>query len=74
VLYTLSTSGTTTTQTPVGSVMINGFTTDLSLINVAGRNRLEAGTDQGVVTNILGNFDSITGAKRLNWREIPLAN
>ena len=61
-------------STAIASVAIPGAVTELSFVNVAGRVRLEAGNDQGVVTNVSGNFDGITGAKRLNWREIPIGN
>ena len=74
LLVRTTTTDTGSTTTPVTSITTAGFTTDLSFVNVAGRVRLEAGNDQGVVTNITGNFDGITLLKRLNWREIPISN
>ena len=74
VLTRVTTNGTVTTTTAATTTTTNGFTTDLSFVNVAGRIRLEAGNDQGLVTNITGTFDTSVDARRLNWREIPLTN
>jgi type IV pilus assembly protein PilY1 len=51
-----------------------GLVTDLQFVNVNGAIRLEAGDAKGNVNNAAGVFDSPPGVRRLNWRNVPLAD
>lgn len=51
-----------------------GVTNDLRFFSVDGKVRLVSGSDRGGVQLETGNFGSATGFRRLNWRELPVAN
>ena len=70
-LYTGS-GNTTTTVSFLTTV--SGVIGDLRFYSVSGKPRLIAGSDKGEVKNQSGNWSSSVGARRLNWRELPLAN
>jgi type IV pilus assembly protein PilY1 len=53
---------------------VSGLVTDLRFFSVAGKPRLIAGSDQGTLSSIPGNFGSGTGMRRLNWRELPVVD
>lgn len=53
---------------------VTGVITDLRYFSVGGVPRLVAGSDAGGLKNIEGGFDSTPGLRRLNWRELPLAD
>jgi type IV pilus assembly protein PilY1 len=52
----------------------NGLVTDLQFVNVNGTIQAKAGTNQRLVTDLQGNFTSAGVVKKLNWREVPLAD
>jgi len=51
-----------------------GVITDLRFYSVAGKPRLLGGSDTGGIGNFDGNWNSVSGVRRLNWRELPLAD
>jgi len=51
-----------------------GVITDLRFLSVGGRIRLIAGSDQGRLQRVLGEFGTNLGLRRKNWRELTLAN
>lgn len=51
-----------------------GVITDLRFLSVDGKPRLVGGTDTGATGPLPGNWPTSTGVRRLNWRELPLAD
>lgn len=51
-----------------------GVVTDLRFFSVDGKPRLIAGSDQGSLSSIRGNFGTAAGMRRLNWRELPIVD
>jgi type IV pilus assembly protein PilY1 len=51
-----------------------GVITDLRFYSVDGKPRLIGGTDTGGTDRFEGNWTQGTGVRRLNWRELPLAD
>jgi len=51
-----------------------GVITDLRFYSVNGKPRLVGGTDTGATGPLPGNWSNPTGVRRLNWRELPLAD
>jgi len=51
-----------------------GVITDLRFYSVDGKPRLVGGTDTGATGPLPGNWSNPTGVRRLNWRELPLAD
>lgn len=51
-----------------------GVVTDLRFYSVAGKPRLLAGTDTGATGAMPGQWTPGVALRRLNWREIPLAD
>ena len=49
-----------------------GVVTDLRFYSVAGKARLLIGTDLGKRSSPPVNFNTSSGVRRLNWREVPL--
>jgi type IV pilus assembly protein PilY1 len=50
-----------------------GVVTDLRFFSVGGKPRLLGGTDTGEVGQFQGNWNASAGPRRLNWRELQLA-
>lgn len=50
-----------------------GVITDLRFFSVGGKPRLLGGSDAGEVGKFEGNWGTASGVRRLNWRELPLA-
>ncbi len=53
---------------------VAGVVGDLRFYSVSGKPRLIAGSDKGEVKNQNGNWSTGLGVRRLNWRELPLAD
>ena len=53
---------------------LSGVITDLRFYSVAGKPRLVGGTDTGAIGPLPGKWPTSTGIRRLNWRELPLAD
>ena len=53
---------------------LTGVITDLRFYSVAGKPRLVGGTDTGATGPLPGSWPTSTGIRRLNWRELPLAD
>lgn len=53
---------------------MGGFVADLRFLSVSTKPRLIAGSDKGEVKNQNGNWTTGLGVRRLNWRELPLAD
>ncbi len=53
---------------------LSGVITDLRFYSVAGKPRLVGGTDTGAIGPLPGNWPTGTGVRRLNWRELQLAD
>jgi type IV pilus assembly protein PilY1 len=51
-----------------------GVVTDLRFYSVAGKPRLLAGTDTGATGAMPGEWTPAVTLRRLNWREVPLAD
>ena len=51
-----------------------GVITDLRFYSVDGKPRLLGGSDTGGIGNFDGNWNSVSGVRRLNWRELQLAD
>jgi len=51
-----------------------GVITDLRFYSVAGKPRLLGGSDTGGIGNFDGNWNAVSGVRRLNWRELQLAD
>jgi type IV pilus assembly protein PilY1 len=51
-----------------------GVVTDLRFYSVAGKPRLLAGTDTGATGAMPGEWTPTVTLRRLNWREVPLAD
>jgi type IV pilus assembly protein PilY1 len=56
------------------STALTSVVTDLRFYTVNGVARLIAGSDAGEVGAIQGMFGTPPGVRRLNWRELPVAN
>jgi type IV pilus assembly protein PilY1 len=56
------------------SARIPGIVTDVRFLSVEGKVRLIGGSDQGRVDTLPGNFSKAAALRRLNWRELPIAN
>lgn len=65
--------GTSTTPVPFLSTL-PGVITDLRFFSVDGKPHLVGGTDTGATGPLAGNWSTTTGVRRLNWRELPLAD
>jgi type IV pilus assembly protein PilY1 len=50
-----------------------GVINDLRFFSVGGKPRLLGGSDAGEVGQFQGNWTAVTGVRRLNWRELQLA-
>ncbi len=53
---------------------VAGVVGDLRFYSVSGKPRLIAGSDKGEVKRQDGNWTTGLGTRRLNWRELPLAD
>jgi type IV pilus assembly protein PilY1 len=53
---------------------VSGVVGDLRFYSVSGKPRLIAGSDKGEVKNQSGTWTTGLGVRRLNWRELPLAD
>jgi len=53
---------------------VAGVVGDLRFYSVSGKPRLIAGSDKGEVKRQDGNWTTGLGVRRLNWRELPLAD
>ena len=53
---------------------ITGVVTDLRFFTVNGVPRLIAGSDKGELKSVPGVFTQPGTLRRLNWRELPVAN
>lgn len=56
------------------STAITGIVTDLRFFTVGGVPRLIGGSDTGELKSIPGVFSGTATIRRLNWREVPVAN
>ncbi len=56
------------------STALSGVVTDLRFYSVSGKARLIGSTDQGDTKSLPANPGTSTALRRLNWREIPVAN
>jgi type IV pilus assembly protein PilY1 len=56
------------------STALTGVVTDLRFFTVNGVPRLIAGSDSGELQAPPGTFGSVGTIRRLNWRELPVAN
>ena len=56
------------------STAVSGVVTDLRFFTVNGVPRLIAGSDSGELKALPGNFGGVGTIRRLNWRELPVAN
>jgi type IV pilus assembly protein PilY1 len=56
------------------STALGGLITDVAILNVGGKLRVQAGNNQGKVVNIPGALGGANSLKRLNWREIPTSD
>lgn len=70
---TTTTNGTSSTVLIAYSTITTGVVTDLKFFSVGGQPRLIAGSDNGSLNSIQGNFGTSVGLRRLNWRELPTA-
>jgi type IV pilus assembly protein PilY1 len=52
----------------------NGVASDLAFKNIGGRVRLISGRSDGSVRNLPGTYGGSGALRRLNWREVPIAN
>jgi type IV pilus assembly protein PilY1 len=59
---------------PIAYSVKQGVTNDLRFFSVDGKVKLVSGGDRGGVQLEPGNFGAATGFRRLNWRELPVAN
>ncbi|WP_197467137.1 pilus assembly protein [Collimonas arenae] len=53
---------------------LTGLITDVEIINVGGKLRVQAGNSSGQVSNVPGALGGANTLKRLNWREIPTSD
>jgi type IV pilus assembly protein PilY1 len=56
------------------STAVSSVVTDLRFFTVGGTPRLIAGSDTGELASLPGNYGARGGVRRLNWRELPVAN
>jgi type IV pilus assembly protein PilY1 len=59
---------------PIAYSTTQGITTDLQFFSIDGRARLVSGDNAGGRRNEPGKFDTSPYFRRLNWRELPVAN
>jgi type IV pilus assembly protein PilY1 len=52
----------------------SGVASDLAFKNIGGRVRLISGRSDGSVRNLPGTYGGSGALRRLNWREVPIAN
>lgn len=58
----------------VESFTAGGFLTDVAILGVGGTTRLYAGTRRGDMRNAPWDLGGALNVRRLNWREVPVAN
>jgi type IV pilus assembly protein PilY1 len=56
------------------STYSSGIASDLAFKNIGGKIRLISGRSDGSVSNLPGTYGASTTLRRLNWREVPIAN
>lgn len=66
-------SGKTVLKDGLAYMSVNSLITDLNFLTIRGKTQLVAGTDQGGIQNVPGNFGN-PDPRRLSWREIPVGN
>lgn len=58
----------------VESFTAGGFLTDVAILGVGGTTRLYAGTRRGEMRNAPWDLGGALNVRRMNWREVPVAN
>jgi len=58
----------------VESFVAGGFLTDVAILGVGGTTRLYAGTRRGEMRNAPWDLGGALEVRRMNWREVPVAN
>jgi type IV pilus assembly protein PilY1 len=58
----------------VESFSAGGFLTDVAILGVGGTTRLYAGTRRGEMRNAPWDLGGALNIRRMNWREVPVAN
>ena len=72
-------TGKTVLQDSSGSLVAStaissGIVTEIAILDVGGTTRLYAGTSCGSVTVVPASLNTSSGAKQLNWHDVPLVN
>lgn len=56
------------------SAYASGVAADLAFKNIGGKIRLISGRSDGSVSNLPGTYGASNTLRRMNWREVPIAN